>query len=100
MDVERKRLLDVIERLEDEVGTDEDGMPWPSAFDAVNLLREYGRLGKEEPSDVPIPDDLMCPCGHTAHWHSEGGRGKCEYGAPSDCDCQSIGEGAEGEEES
>lgn len=48
VDAERERLLDVIERLEDEVGIDEDGMPWPSAFDAVNLLREYGRLGKEE----------------------------------------------------
>ena len=41
-----------------------------------------------------IPDDLMCPCGHTARWHAEGGKGQCEHDA--ECDCKSLGEDAAG----
>jgi hypothetical protein len=32
------------ERLVNEIGTDEDGTPWPVALDAVDLLRACGRL--------------------------------------------------------
>lgn len=63
----------------------------------IAQLKWHWRLVEQGDVDSSIPDDLMCPCGHTAYWHADGGRGQCEYGAPGDCDCKSLGEGAEGE---
>ena len=27
---------------------------------------------------MSVPDDMVCVCGHTAHWHSFDGKGDCE----------------------
>lgn len=42
------------------------------------------------------PDDALCACGHTAHWHANDGRGDCEgvnVAAPGSfvpCECEKF----------
>ena len=49
-----------------------------------------GKIGFELRRVDNPASEVMCACGHTAHWHSHGGVGNCEHDA--DCRCERLTE--------